>query len=539
MQPFNCIKHYFLPPASLGSILEPRAVVASVLLTLSAWSAPAQAQQTVTINEYIVRGNTVLDQRLIEQAVYPHLGEGRTLDNIEQARDALQQAYQEAGYQSVYVDLPEQQVEHGIVILQVTEAKVGRLRVEGAQYNSPLAIRDAVPALAEGQVPDFEQAQSQLADLNRGSRQVMPLVREGALPGTLDVDLRVEDKMPWNGSVAFNNDYSADTTKTRAIVSLGHDNLWQLGHSASLTYFTAPERKGDASVISGSYTLPTSKHWDLQLSGYNSNSDIATIGGTNVLGKGHSYGARFTYSPDFQAPWFHSFSAGLDYKRFREELRFGGDSDQVPLTYIPLNLGYNGYRYSEGSQSSVAVDIVASPRSMFGIGSDDEEFDYKRYRADPSFALLKLNLSHTQSLPRDWQMYARLGGQLASGPLVSNEQFSAGGTGTVRGYLAAERSGDEGYNSSIELRTPSLSKWLGSNVNEWRFYAFADAARVRLLDPLPEQEHDFSLASIGLGTRMQVLNWLSANFDWAYPLKDGAYTERHKPRLHFSVRASF
>lgn len=539
MQPFNCTKHYFLPPVGFGSAVKPRAIVASALLTMAVWSATTQAQQTVTINEYIVRGNTVLDQRAIERAVYPHLGEGRTLESIEQARDALQQAYQEAGYQSVYVDLPEQQVEQGIVILQVSEAKVGRLRVQGAQYHSPLAIRDAVPALAEGQVPDFDQAQSQLAELNRGSSQVMPLVREGTVPGTLDVDLRVEDKIPWNGSLAFNNDYSADTTKTRAILSLGHDNLWQLGHSASLTYFTAPERKGDASVLSGSYTMPTAKHWELQLSGYHSNSDIATIGGTNVLGKGHSYGARFTYTPDFQAPWYHSFSAGLDYKRFREELRFGGDSDQVPLTYIPVNLGYNGYRYSEGAQSSVAVEVVASPRSMFGIGSSDEEFDYKRYRADPSFALLKLNLSHTQDLPRDWQMYGRVGGQLASGPLVSNEQFSAGGTGTVRGYLAAERSGDEGYNSSLELRTPSLSQWLGGKVNEWRFYAFADAARVRLLDPLPEQAHDFSLASVGLGTRMQVSSWLSANFDWAYPLKDGAYTERHKPRLHFSVRASF
>ncbi len=539
MQPLNCTNHYFMPRPRSHVLPGLRVIVAGVLLACAAYSANSLAQQTVTINEYIVRGNSVLDLRDIEKAVYPYLGEGRTMQNIEQARDALQQAYQEAGYQSVYVDLPEQQVEQGIVILQVTEARVGRLRVQGAQYHSPLAIRDAVPTLREGTVPDFELAQSQLADLNRGSRQVMPLVREGSQPGTLDVDLRVEDKMPWNGSVALNNDYSADTSKLRAITSLGHDNLWQKGHSASLTYFTAPERKGDASVVSGSYTLPAAKNWDLQLSGYHSNSDIATIGGTNVLGKGHSFGARFSYTPEFQAPWYHTFSAGLDYKRFREELRFGDSSDEVPLRYLPLSLGYSGYRYAENMQSSLSLDLVASPRSLFGLGSNDEDFDYKRYRADPSFALLKLSLSHTQNLPSDWQMYMRLGGQLATGPLVSNEQFSAGGSGTVRGYLAAERAGDEGYSSSVELRTPSLAKWLGPHVNEWRFYAFADAARLRLIDPLPEQKYDFSLASVGLGTRLQVLNWLSANLDWAYPLNDGANTERHKPRLHFSVRASF
>lgn len=538
MQQFFCTHHYLKPPRRLRPCSGPRAVVASVLLALAALPL-AHAQQSVTITEYVVRGNSVLDERSIEAAIYPFLGEGRSLKDIEQARDALQQAYQEAGYQSVYVDLPEQQVEAGTVIFLVNESRIGRLRVVGAEHHSPLAIRDAVPALIEGQVPDFEKAQVQLADLNRGSRQVMPLVREGALPGTLDVDLRVEDKSPWNGSFAVNNDYSADTSKTRAVLSLGHDNLWQKGHSASLTYFTAPERKGDASVVSGSYTMPIAKRWDMQLSGYTSDSDIATIGGTNVLGKGHSYGLRFSYSPEFQAPWYHSFSAGLDYKRFREELRFGGDSDEVPLTYMPFSLGYSGYRYSDSGQSSLSLDAVASPRSMFGIGSDDEEFDYKRYRADPSFALLKLNLSHTQNLPSDWQVYGRAGGQLATGPLVSNEQFSAGGSSTVRGYLAAERSGDEGYNASIEFRTPSLSRWLGGRVNEWRFYAFADAARLRLLDPLPEQEASFSLASVGIGTRLQLLNWLSANFDWAYPLKNGANTERHKPRAHFSVRASF
>ena len=539
MQPFSRIKQDSRHPGQ-GRRQRARARLAAGALALAAvpCAVLVQAAQTVTINEYIVRGNTVLEARDIETAVYPFLGEGRSLADIEQARDALQQAYQQAGYQSVYVDLPEQQVEGGVVILQVSETKVGRVRVVGAEHHSPLAIRDAVPALQEGRVPDFDKAQAQLAQLNRGgSRQVMPLVREGRLPGTLDVDLKVEDKSPWSGSLSFNNDYSADTTKTRAVATLSHDNLWQKGHSASLTWFTAPERRGDASVWSASYGMPLSRNWDLNLSGYKSDSDIATVGGTNVLGKGHSFGLRLSYSPDYQAPWYHSFSMGLDYKRFSESIRFGGDKDDVPITYVPLSLGYSGYRYTEQSQSMVALDLVASPRSFMGIGSNDDEFDYKRYRANPSFALLKLNASHTQG--RDWQLHGRVAGQIATGPLISNEQFSAGGSGTVRGYLAAERSGDDGYMGSAELRTPSLNRWLGPRVNEWRFYAFADAARIRLQDPLPEQEAHFTLASVGLGSRIQVMDWLSANVDWAYPLRDGANTRKHEPRWHFNVRASF
>ena len=96
-------------------------------------AAPAVPERQVTIEEYLVRGNTVLDARAIEAAVTPFLGPGRTLKDVEGARDALVAAYQARGYQSVYVDLPEQQVEQGVVVLQVSETKVGRLRVVGAQ----------------------------------------------------------------------------------------------------------------------------------------------------------------------------------------------------------------------------------------------------------------------------------------------------------------------------------------------------------------------------------------------------------------------
>ncbi|NMK50363.1 ShlB/FhaC/HecB family hemolysin secretion/activation protein [Achromobacter sp. Bel] len=541
--------------SALRAILRraPQAFVLSAAVN-AGWAQPAPAAASepvpaaaaasdgrrVNINEYIVRGNTVLDARDIERAVYPYLGPDRTLADIESAREALQTVYQERGYQSVYVDLPEQQVADGIVFLQVAETKVGRVRVVGAQHYSPLAIRDEVPALQEGQVPNFNQAQAELTNLNKGaSRQVVPLVKEGRMPGTMDVDLKVEDKSPWHASVGLNNDYSADTTRLRSTASLGYDNLWQLGHSVSLTFFTAPQETDNAKVWSGSYSMPLSSRWGLQFSGYKSDSNVATLGGTNVLGKGYSFGLSAIYTMEPQGDWSNSLSVGLDYKKFDESTRFGSNEDQIPIKYLPFTLAYNGYRYSESSQSSLGLSVVGASGSFFNQGSGWKEFDDKRYRANPSFALLRGDGTHTHNLFGDWQLGLRGSFQLASGALVSNEQFSAGGATSVRGYLAAERTGDDGLLGSVEWRTPSLARWLGSNVNEWRFYAFADAATLRLRDPLPEQDASYSLASVGLGTRLQVLDWLSGALDWGYPLKDGPNTRKHDPRLNFSVRASF
>lgn len=252
---FNCV-HPFRQRWSIGCLAVALSC-ASLADEAPPAAAGAETQRLVDINEYVVRGNTVLDNRAIEAAVYPFLGPQRSLGDIEGARDALQAAYQEKGYQSVYVELPEQQVSGGVVYLQVTETTVGRVRVVGAKHYSPVELREEVPALEEGKVPDFAQVQRELAQVNRTpGRQVLPMVREGQRPGTMDVDLQVEDKNPWHASIGLNNDYSADTRHLRSVVSLGYDNLWQLGHAISLTYFTAPQDQDNAKVWSGSYTAP-------------------------------------------------------------------------------------------------------------------------------------------------------------------------------------------------------------------------------------------------------------------------------------------
>ncbi len=539
---FNCA-HPFRQRWSIGCLAVALSC-ASLADEAPPAAAGAETQRLVDINEYVVRGNTVLDNRAIEAAVYPFLGPQRNLGDIEGARDALQAAYQEKGYQSVYVELPEQQVSGGVVYLQVTETTVGRVRVVGAKHYSPVELREEVPALEEGKVPDFAQVQRELAQVNRTpGRQVLPMVREGQRPGTMDVDLQVEDKNPWHASIGLNNDYSADTRHLRSVVSLGYDNLWQLGHAISLTYFTAPQDQDNAKVWSGSYTAPLSQRWSVQLSGYQSDSDVATVGSMNVVGQGHSYGVAAIYSLPVTGLWSHSFSFGVDFKDFEEQTRIGGNNDRVPIKYAPLTLGYNGFRYTERSQLALGLSLVAGTGSLLGYGDDDEEFDRKRYRAKSGFGVLKGDLNHTLTFGGDWQVATKAAFQLASGPLISNEQFAAGGATSVRGYLAAENTADDGYLLSQEWRTPSLGRFLGkragSYVNDWRFYVFAEGAQLRLQDALPEQDDDFSLASVGIGTRAQLADWLSGSLDWAFPLLEGTNTDKHDSRLHFSVQASF
>jgi hemolysin activation/secretion protein len=135
-------------------------------------------------------------------------------------------------------------------------------------------------------------------------------------------------------------------------------------------------------------------------------------------------------------------------------------------------------------------------------------------------------------LPGNWSVVGKIDGQLASGPLISNEQYGAGGADSVRGYTESERLGDNGIRGSIELRTPQLLAGL-PRVTQSYLYGFGDGARVRILDPLPAQRTGFHLASLGLGLRFKVAGVL-AELDGArvatagYVTRAGSYSTQFR-----------
>ena len=78
--------------------------------------ASQSTAHTFDLLELQVEGNTLLDRVRVERAVYPFLGEGKTVKDVEAARQALEIVYRDSGYATVVVDIPEQD---GAVLLVV------------------------------------------------------------------------------------------------------------------------------------------------------------------------------------------------------------------------------------------------------------------------------------------------------------------------------------------------------------------------------------------------------------------------------------
>ena len=211
---------------------------------------------------------------------------------------------------------------------------------------------------------------------------------------------------------------------------------------------------------------------------------------------------------------------------------------------MPFSLAYNASLPGNSVTSQFSTTLNFSVRNLADrqvtcFGQEVDQFECKRFRASSNYLYVKADYQRTQKLPHGMSWVARIGGQLASQPLISNEQFSAGGTDSVRGYNESERLGDDGWQAGVEWRSPSFAGDKTPSVQELVLVMFAETARLSIQDPLPNQQPRSYLTGAGLGLRFISLKNIKGELDWARALRDGAATQKDDNRWHFRLEYGF
>ncbi|MGE0486282.1 MAG: ShlB/FhaC/HecB family hemolysin secretion/activation protein [Gammaproteobacteria bacterium] len=513
------------------------------LLATPAWAKsepPPEAAPQFDIWEIRVRGNQLLTPRAVEGVIYPHLGPGRTIDDVDAARGALEAAYRDAGYPTVLVNIPEQDVVNGVVWLEVVEGGVERLRISGSRYFSLGRIRGFVPALAEGRVPHVPTVQKEIQALNGLSpdRKITPVLKPARSPGMTDVELVVEDELPLHGNLEFNGRNTKDTTRTRLGGGVRYDNLWQREHSVGFQFQLTPEDPGETKVYSGSYLFRVPGRQTLvALYGVSTDSDVFAGSDINVIGNGIIAGARVIQPLPSVAWGYHRFSVGFDYKDFQESVGLlGSDTFNTPISYHMFELGYTANRLGDTAETKFGINLDFALRNF---GNTPKEFENKRFLAKPNFAYLTAELAHDQFLGAFGRLHFEADGQLAESPLISNEQFAVGGLESVRGYYETQNLTDLGIRTSLEYHSPSIGSMVWSGLSDLHGVLFVDAAHARVIDALPNQFQSFTLWSTGLGVEFGVLSYFTGRAYLAWALQENDRIERGDSRVHFDFDYRF
>lgn len=242
-----------------------------------------------------------------------------------------------------------------------------------------------------------------------------------------------------------------------------------------------------------------------------------------------------------------------------------------PLNYLPLTVRYDGSWHEPDGKLNLSYgvglsyNIWYSPKTSFS-GSGTNKVTVNNIQVitgskESTGYWVILNPTWTADfmLPQNWTLSLHGEGQWSSQPLISNEQFGAGGQQNVRGYREGEVFGDVGWRANLELKTPphivgvAYGSKLGNGTFIIRGSAFMDYARVMLLDdePLPPPQPGLpspgfsrgpprqDLWSAGVGVVGSVGPHWQSRFLFAVPFDGTSTTPQFQPYFGFALTGQF
>ena len=488
------------------------------------------------ISEYKIEGNTLLAADDLKTLVKPFTGSQKDFGDVQQALEALQDAYLKRGYNSVRVTLPEQELDKGVVLFTIIEQKVSTIKVEGNKVYSTENVLRGVPSLHEGETPNIRKIGSSLKFANDNpTKQTAVLFTDSEkVENTVEATVKVIDEKPWKAFVTLDNTGNRESGHGR--VSFGYQNFNMFDRDQRLTaqFITNPHYPGnlfnphhDVKIFAFAYTIPFYSLGDSLdlIASYSdtTSSTPASIAAANIgsiAGKGLVLGAHYNHQLPKLKDFEEQLSLSIDNRATRASTASLGGPLSPAVTTTPIGLTYSGTWAPEGQQLTFSAGAAVNISDLAAHGGKS---DFDALTSDKNFRKFNYSFDYLRALPKDWQFHAALNGQITTDHLVSVEQYRAGGADTVRGFHESAVSGDKGFRLSLEAITPDFGKKIGENFS-LRALVFTDQAHVTNNKDTTgvntvnasNEAIIYNIGSIGAGLRLNYGKHVSGRFDYGY-----------------------
>jgi len=208
------------------------------------------------------------------------------------------------------------------------------------------------------------------------------------------------------------------------------------------------------------------------------------------------------------------------------------------IDYLPLSLRWDGSEHDAHGVTSLGLGYSMNVWYSGGLNNLRRITESSESRGH--WMSFSVNAMREQTFITNWPLALRLDAQLASEPLISNEQFGNGGVNGVRGYREGELFGDSGWRIMAEQKTPPLVVGLAYRDAPLalRGSVFMDYGENYFLDPGPRKSPR-ALWGTGLGFAASLgANW-EFHFLFGWPLISTPTTKANQPRFDFALSAQF
>ncbi|MCA9104472.1 MAG: ShlB/FhaC/HecB family hemolysin secretion/activation protein [Planctomycetales bacterium] len=438
----------------------------------------------------------------------------------------------------VDVSIPEQDITDGYVQVVVTEARIGKIRVQGANYFDAAELAGQLRLHPGGRIHE-SQLQEELRWLYRNPYRTVDLeLTPGQQRGKTDVIFNVHDRMPVRLYAGYEDTGNRALGLERTFYGVNWFDAFHRDDYLGYQY-TASSDFNRLGAHSGFYTRALDNR-DL-VSLYGSYAEFESPIAPILTSKGVSWQLlgrwyRELYHDNCQT---HAITAGVDIKQTNTNLDLGGvlvAGNTADI--VQMMIGYVGRFENRRGSTSIGLDGYYSPGHLSG-GNVSSAFQTIRPLATANYFYARGFAERRIDLPHRLELVGRFTGQWAEGNLLPTEQIGLGGYNSVRSYDLYSVVGDSGYFTNIELWTGAISTRIPSRWcrgDELRFLAFYDFGSGYDHTAVVGRNSANDLQGIGVGMRYEMQPNLTVRADYGWQITDlGPGFRQPNSRAHIGV----
>ncbi len=456
-----------------------------------------------------------------------------TSEDINNLIDLINLQYQKRNIITAQAFLPVQNLEGGVLKIELVEAKIASINIEGNKYNRKWFLKSQY-SQKEGEILDLRTLESDLEKFNRNAKgsRLSAKLKPGEKYGTTDVTLSAEEQFPYHLSASYDS-FGRDTTGLlRSGILLNTDSLF--GFQDRLTAAVNMARSSVSPYFD--YNIPINLEGTrLGVSYIYGKNDISSgqYRDFDITSKTNVFSAYITHPLKTTERLTLNLNTSTNMKFSSSAI-----SDYVYSKYDDYNIavGLGGqYRFKKSmlysslySTNGIVGDLMSSNRNYFTkLNADSYYIHY---------------------LPKDIIATVRAGGQYSPSNVSYIEQYQIGGISSVRGYTESLLMAASSYFTSVEVLLPII--FLPKEINvpfnkKGAKFALRDSIKLAVfadggaIHPYEEQTKNLNfLASVGAGLRVAISKYLTARVYVGVPLMNRDIYQESPARVHFDLIAS-
>ena len=419
--------------------------------------APTQAtspsETTVSARSFKFAGNTLIESDKLSNALAAYVNRPLTLAQLKEAADVVTAIYRDAGW-TVRAYLPKQEINGGVVTLQIVEAVFGGAFMQGQEpqrIEASRLVEMAEANLRKGQAlhaNDLDRTLLLLDDLPGVS--VAGNLAQGQNDGETNLAISAIDDALVNGNATLDNYGSRATGIERLSANLNINSPARMGDLLSTNLM----KTQGTSYARGSYSLPVGNNgaragihasslaykvltsYDQAALGTHGTAETAGLDASYPLLRGQLNNVNLTWSYDDKK--LENFAANVLNSNYK-----------IKASSLGLN---SSHIDNWGGGGSTTTYAALTQGRVDNAGSANAQTDADGARVAGTYSKLNAGLSRLQSITADLSFYAALSAQVASKNLDSSERMYLGGATGVRAFPASEGGGAAGRTLTLELR---------------------------------------------------------------------------------------